>query len=163
MKKEKYSLNEEMKEELLKELEGSIIFQFHQLHNAIFRVANKMIEASSVPLKMEQIPVIMTLYFFKTKSQQSLADQVNRDKSSIFRTAAALEKKGLLKFKKDPNDARKKILELTDTGKFVAKQIGELISKIEKEIGEALSNRPKEEFLKELQNAAKKIDYMDIS
>lgn len=163
MAESKKILNDSDKEAFLKEIEGSILFEFQQLHNTIFRVANKMIEESSVPIKIEQLPVLMCLYFYKNQTQQSISTLINRDKSSVFRTTKALEKKGLLSFKKDEHDARRKQIKLTETGKFVALQIGTLIKKIEKEIGEALSQQPKEKFLEELRNAAKKIDQLPNS
>ncbi|HLR36656.1 MAG TPA: MarR family transcriptional regulator [Chitinophagaceae bacterium] len=163
MVESKKNLNEPDKEAFLKEIEGSILFEFQQLYNTIFRVANKMIEDSSVPIRIEQLPVLMCLYFYENQTQQSISTLINRDKSSVFRTTKALEKKGLLSFKKDEHDARRKQIELTETGKFVALQIGTLIKKIEKEIGEALSQQPKEKFLGELRNAAKKIDRLPNS
>ncbi len=160
MKKNTKTCNELVDEELLKKKGDSLIFHFHQIHNAMFRLANKKIEASSVPVKMEQLPVLMTLYYFKDQSQKAVADFIKRDKSSIFRTATALEKKGLLTYKKDKSDARKKVLALTETGTFVAVQVEDLISEIEKDIALALSDRPKKEFLKILKKASEKLEKM---
>jgi len=147
-----------LEEKLLEKKSQSLIFQFHYIHNIMFRVANKMINASSVPIKMEQLPVLMTLFYFNEQSQQLVADRVNRDKSSVLRTAQALEKKGLLAFKKDEQDARRKVLALTETGKFVAIQVEDLIRDIEKEIGAALSDRPKNEILEILKQSAEKLE-----
>ena len=115
----------------------SLIFQFHHIHNAMFRVANKIINASSVPVKMEQLPVMMTLYWFKKQSQQQVADHLNRDKSSVLRTVKVLEKKGLVANKRDRVDGRRKVLTLTETGLFVATQVVGLIEEIENEIAGA--------------------------
>lgn len=147
-----------LEEKLIEKKNQSLIFQFHHIHNIMFRVANKMINASAVPVKMEQLPVLMTLFYFKEQSQQSVANHINRDKSSVLRTAQALEKKGLLAFKKDEEDARRKVLALTETGKFVAIQVEDLVGDIEKEIGAALSDRPKNELLKILKQSAGKLE-----
>lgn len=141
----------------------SLIFQFHHIHSTIFRIANKMINASSVPIKMEQLPVLMTLYWLKEQSQQEVANQVHRDKSSVLRTVLALEKKRLVFNKKDDSDNRRKVLALTDTGKFVALQIIDLIKKVEDEIAIALTDRPKSEFLELLKKASEKLELMAVS
>lgn len=138
----------------------SMMFQFHQIHNAMFRIANQKITNSSVPVKMEQLPVFMTLFWLKEQSQQEIADHVHRDKSSVLRTVTALEKKGLVMNKKDHSDGRRKVLMLTETGKFVAGQIINLITEIETEIAGALTDRPKPEFLEILKKASQKLDLL---
>lgn len=163
MKKEKEACCEALEEDLLHKKEDSLIFQFHQLHNTMFRAANKKIESSSVPIKMEQLPVLMTLYYFKEQPQQSLADLINRDKSSVLRTARALEKRGLLTYKKDKTDARRKVLTLTETGVFVAIKVEGLVKEIENGIGEALSDRPKKEILELLKKATKRLEILTNS
>lgn len=147
-----------LEEKLIEKKNQSLIFQFHHIHNIMFRVANKMINASAVPIKMEQLPVLMTLFYFKEQSQQSVANHISRDKSSVLRTAQALEKKGLLAFTKDEQDARRKVLALTETGKFVAIQVEDLIRDIEKEIAAALSDRPKKELLGILKQSADRLE-----
>lgn len=147
-------------EEFFDKKNESLIFQFHHLHNAMFRIANKKINASSIPIKMEQLPVLMTLYWLKEQSQQEVANHINRDKSSVLRTVLALEKKGLVMNKKDGTDKRRKVLALTDIGKFVAIQIIDLITEIENEIANALSERPKSELLDSLKKAGEQLDLL---
>jgi DNA-binding MarR family transcriptional regulator len=159
-KAEKGASCEVMRKEFFEKKDESLIFQFHHIHNAMFRIANKKINASSVPVKMEQLPVLMTLYWLKEQSQQQVADHINRDKSSVLRTVLALEKKGLIVNKKDDLDNRRKVLTLTDTGKFVAIQIVDLIKEIEIEIVAALTERPKSEFVAYLKKAGDKLDLL---
>lgn len=151
---------EAIRKEFFEKKEESLIFQFHHIHNAMFRIANKKINASSVPVKMEQLPVLMTLYWLKEQSQQQVANHVNRDKSSVLRTVLALEKKGLIANKKDDSDNRRKVLTLTETGKFVAIQIVDLIKEIENEIVAAMTERPKSEFLDLLKKAGDKLELL---
>lgn len=149
---------EAINQEFFERKNESLIFQFHHIHNAMFRIANKMINASSVPVKMEQLPVLMTLYWLKEQSQQQVANRISRDKSSVLRTVSALEKKGLITNKKDIRDGRRKVLTLTDTGNFVALQIIDLIREIENQITGALTDRPKNEVLGLLKKAAEKLE-----
>lgn len=141
----------------------SMMFQFHHIHNIMFRIANQKITNSSVPVKMEQLPVFMTLYWLKEQSQKEIADHVHRDKSSVLRTISALEKKGLVINKKDNSDGRRKVLMLTETGQFVAGQIVDLITEIENEIAGALTDRPKAEFLEFLKKASQKLELLATS
>lgn len=142
---------------------GSLIFSFHQINKAMFRLANKTIDASSLPIKMQQLPVFMTLYYFKEQSQQEIANRIHRDKSSVLRTASALEKKGLLTYKKDNTDKRKKLLTLTEVGNFVALQIIDLITEIEDKIATALTDRPKEELIEMLEIVSEKLELLTNS
>src|SRR5699024_7896481 len=98
------------------------------------------------------------LYWLQNQSQQEVADKVNRDKSSVMRTIRTLEHKKLVKTKKDPKDSRRKIISLTETGQFVSMQIVDIITNVENEIAEVISDRPKEEFLELLKQATKKLE-----
>jgi len=150
--------NKAAKDAFFKQEGGSLIFQFHRLHNSMFRLANKMIDESSVPLKMEQLPVLMVLYWLEEQSQQQVADRIHRDKSSVLRTVLALEKKGLITNKKDKKDKRRKVLTLTQTGEFVAIQVNDLIKEIEQKIINSLTELPREEFLEILETAVGKLE-----
>lgn len=144
-------------------INDSLLFHMRQLHQVIFRIANQRIEEYSIPIKMEQMPILMSLYVLGDLSLQELADKIKRDKSSVSRTSSLLYEKGLIKYKKDEADARKKLLSLTNTGKFVALQIEDSVKEIEEEISNVLTNGPKSEFIQILKSATEKLEKLTNS
>jgi len=78
-------------ESFFSEMKDTLIFQMHRIHCVMFRVANRLIEEASVPVKMEQLPILMCIHSCGCISQQEIADMVHRDKSSVQRTVVVLE------------------------------------------------------------------------
>ncbi len=122
------------------EMKDSLLFQMHRIHSVMFRVANGLIQKAAVPIKIEQLPVLMTVFDFRKLSQQEVADIISRDKSSVQRTVVALQKKGLVQVEADEKDKRKNILSTTETGTFVATQIRDIMRKVEEEIFSAFES-----------------------
>ena len=152
-----------MYEEVYEKMKDSLLFQFHKLHSALFKVANKMIQASSVPVKIEQLPVLMCVYHYGAISQQAIADLIKRDKSSVLRTVAALEKKGLIEIIKDEQDRRKNVLKTTPTGVFLAVQIRDIMQDVENEIARVFSSKPKKEVIEILKAKVDQLNILSIS
>lgn len=149
----------EINKEVLNNItDNSLIFHMRQTHMAIFRLANKRIDDYSIPIKVEQMPVLMSLYVYGDLTQQEIAEFIKRDKSSVHRTTTFLESKGLIFYKKDPTDSRKKLVSLSDTGNFVALQIVDSVKVIEDEIAKAITDAPKEELIAALKNATEKLE-----
>lgn len=101
----------------------------HLLQSKIAKSANKWITQKEIELKAEQIPVIMIISKNKNITQQEIANQLERDKSSIFRTINSLSSKGLISISKDPDNGRQNFVNMTKKGE-------ELMVEIQKEICE---------------------------
>lgn len=140
------------------EMRDTLLFQMHRIHSVMFRVANSLIHDASVPVKIEQLPVLMTVYDSGKISQQEVADITGRDKSSIQRTIAALQKKGLVRISGDDTDKRRNILQTTDTGTFVAQQIKNIMKKIEEEIFTAFSSEDRLQTINTIKATADKLE-----
>lgn len=143
---------------LLQKRDESLVFQFHHIHNIMFRLANQMLEESAIDLKMKQIPILITLFWLEDQSQQEVADRLRRDKSSVLRTVKGLQGKGLVEIKKDKEDGRRKVLVLTGKGRQTTLQINALIREIETKIFHAFTDRPKDEFIQLLKEATRKLE-----
>jgi len=128
--------NEKGFNEFLDGLKGTLFFQMHRINLIMFRLANKHLVAADIPIKSEQIPVLISIYKGNNKSQQEVADLVHRDKSSVQRTVIALQKKGLITVQADKKDKRRNVLSATKKGIAVAGKIGEVVRNVEKEIME---------------------------
>lgn len=124
----------------------------------MFRLANKKIEASGLSIKMEQLPVLMTIFFCGPVDQATIAELTARDKSSVFRTVCVLSKKNLIACKDNDQDARKKMLILTEAGMAKGRQILQLTNEIEVIVSHVLTGMPKFELIKMLHQAYDSIE-----
>lgn len=142
------------------EMNDTLLFQMHRIHNLMFRVANGLIQEASVPVKMEQLPILICIYNCGSVSQQEVADMLHRDKSSIQRTVVVLEKKGLIYISPDTHDKRKNILRATVTGTFVAQQIKDIIKKVEEELFSAFDSEDKINTINSIKVTADKLELL---
>lgn len=115
------------------------MFQMFEIHKIIHQKSNKIIGRSGYGLQVEQIPVLMIPYYLGIISQQEIADQCSRDKSSVLRTVTSLTTAGLIAVAPDPFDKRRKLISLTAEGKKKAQRIAEELAKINDEVFAALS------------------------
>jgi DNA-binding MarR family transcriptional regulator len=144
------------------EMNDTLIFQMHRIHSVMFRVANGLIQEASVPVKMEQLPILMCIYNCGNVSQQEVADIVHRDKSSVQRTVVTLEKKGLVSVGQDKTDKRKNILRTTETGTFVAQQIKDIVRRVEEEIFSAFKSEDKLNTINTIKETADKLELLKV-
>ncbi len=100
-----------------------LLFKIFNIHKIICNKANKLFSKDGVNIQFEQIPVLMVAYYHGPVSQQDIADEIARDKSSVLRTIASLENSGFLHVKADITDKRKKLISITQTGADLAKKI----------------------------------------
>jgi len=150
-------------ESFFSEMKDTLLFQMHRIHSVMFRIANGLIQEASVPVKMEQLPILLCIYNCGSISQQEVADMVHRDKSSIQRTVVVLEKKGLVYISPDANDKRKNILRATETGRFVAQQIKDIIRKVEEQLFSAFDSEDKLNTINTIKTTADKLELIKIS
>lgn len=92
------------------------------LQAATYGMVKMFIRQEKIPLKIEQLPVMMCIYDHGILCQQEIADAIFRDKSSVQRTVAKLEYQGFVEIRRNM-DKRKKSLVLSETGKAIAKKI----------------------------------------
>jgi DNA-binding MarR family transcriptional regulator len=100
-----------------------LLFRIFNIHKIICNKANKLFSKDGVNIQFEQIPVLMVAYYHGPVSQQDIADEIARDKSSVLRTIVSLENYGFLKVEPDVTDKRKKLVSITDAGSDLAKKI----------------------------------------
>jgi DNA-binding MarR family transcriptional regulator len=96
------------------------------LQAATYKMLKIFIRQEKIPLKVEQLPVMMCIYDHGILCQQEIADAVFRDKSSVQRTVAKLEHYGFVEIRQNI-DKRKKSLVLSETGKAIAQKIAGFI------------------------------------
>src|SRR6266481_3097526 len=100
----------------------SLIGQIGSFYHKMEKECGKIFREQGFPLEMDQIPVLMILYYSAGKSQKDTGTALARDKASINRTISVLLKKDLVKVIPDTIDKRKTCAELTASGKKLAEQ-----------------------------------------
>lgn len=140
------------------EMEGTLTFQMRRIHNAMFKVANRLMQEEALPLKAEQLPVLMVVYSSKGISQQEIAAAVYRDKSSVMRTINMMEQKGWVMVTANQFDKRRNEISVTETGKFLARQVMNILHKAEDELFSAFDQNDKQEAITLMRQTADKIE-----
>ena len=102
---------------------GLLLFRIFHLHKIICNKANKSFSKEGIQIQVEQIPVLMVLHHLGPQSQQDIAHELLRDKSSILRTVSSLQTAGFLKVENDLVDKRKKLVKLSSQGIWLAEKI----------------------------------------
>jgi DNA-binding MarR family transcriptional regulator len=112
----------------------------------ILKECDKLFREKDFPFEMDQVQVVIVLYFSKGLSQQEIGIQLQRDKASVNRTVTLFSKKGLVKIVPDKEYRRKTMVELTARGKDLAKQTIEILIKYEHSLASALTEEEYRQF-----------------
>lgn len=99
-----------------------LISQIGFLRTRILKECDKIFRDLDFPLEMDQIPVLVILYYSGSISQQDICFKLHRDKASINRTVTLLANKGIARVVADSTDKRKTRVELTALGKKLSAQ-----------------------------------------
>ncbi len=130
-----------------KEIEkDNILFKVVDLHKTAQNKANKLFTQDGIEVPIDQLPVLMVLYYAGEMSQQDIADRLLRDKSSILRSIASLETKGFVHIKSDDADKRKKIIALTESAEAEAAKIANELTNLDKTLFSCLTKKEREDF-----------------
>ena len=93
-----------------------------------------MMHKEGFDIQFEQIPPLMMAYIEGEVSQQQIADELDRDKSSINRTITWLEKNGYVSVSQNSTDKRKNVIKTSRKGDTFASVLFEKMSKLNDEI-----------------------------
>jgi len=149
---------EELMEKFFAEMRDTFFFQIHRIQKSVFRRGNQIFQDEKVPLHLEQFPILLTAHAMEGLSQTDIADITHRDKSSIQRTLATLERKGLVKIVQDANDKRRNLIYVTDGGKFLAEKIKQLMKRAEEETFAVLSEDERNAAIISMKEIADKLE-----
>ena len=125
-----------------------VIFQVGMLYRLIHKQCDKLFQAKEFPLEMDQIPVLMALYFKGKSSQQEISTSLFRDKASVNRTVALLLKMELVEVVPDKIDKRRTLVELTAEGKKLAKEATAMLEEFDDSLSSVLTPGVKSQFLR---------------
>ncbi|MFA6059109.1 MAG: MarR family transcriptional regulator [Taibaiella sp.] len=112
-------------------VEQSVIFHLGSLTKIVNNKANHIFQNAGYHIRIEQVPVLMALFYNGRLSQQEIANIVTRDKSSIQRTVVTLCRNQLIRIDDDVHDKRKNIIVLTESGKKLSQMLQRGMIKLE--------------------------------
>ncbi|WP_295795807.1 MarR family transcriptional regulator [Mucilaginibacter sp.] len=124
----------------------SLVAQIGALYHRIYKECDKIFRGHDFPLEMDQIPVLMHLYYSDGASQKTIGTSLGRDKASINRTISFLLKKDFVKVIQDPVDKRKNHVELTASGQSTAKQADAILGKFDAVLSSELRVEERTDF-----------------
>lgn len=88
----------------------------------------RRLEEHGIDITIEQFKVMVVLWKEKVSTQQAIADFVGKDKTSITRLIAGLEKRSLITRATDENDKRCNLVTLTPQGIALEKPTMEILN-----------------------------------
>ena len=123
-----------------------LVGQIGFLHTVMRKECDKIFREQGFPVEMDQLPVLLSLYYSGGASQQEMCSRLLRDKASVNRTVAFFLKKGLVTTETDSGDKRKTRVELTAAGKKLAQKANGIIEKYDEKLSSAFTAEEKREF-----------------
>lgn len=112
---------------------GYLIRRAQQRHVAAWtRIAST--EISSV-----QYTVLVVLDRLAEASQRDLCDEADLDRSTIADLVARMERKGLIARQRDPDDARRNTVTLTDVGRAERQRLRPLVEQVQEALVASMS------------------------
>lgn len=120
------------------ELKNSIGFKINQSANKINNKFNSLLQSYNIA--PEQRATLEIIKYEKDVNQTKIASILAKDKTTISRTLATLEKKGLIQ--KEPIDKRTNMIKLTTLGEDILEKSHESVQEFRKNL---FSNLKKEE------------------
>jgi DNA-binding MarR family transcriptional regulator len=124
----------------------SIISRIGFMHIRIRKECDKRFREEGFPLEMDQIPVLMILYYQQTLTQQEISSRLERDKASVNRTIGFLIQRDLVKVRPDETDRRKTSVQLTAAGKRLGKRANSLLDDVGRQLAGAFTDTEREQF-----------------
>lgn len=89
---------------------------------------NALMEARGINLSSEMCGTLVELWKCDSRSQQELADSLQKDKGGMTKIVKSLEKRELIKRTRDPEDGRQKKIELTTAGSALESRVEPLLN-----------------------------------
>ena len=112
---------------------GYLIRRAQQRHVAAWtRIASS--EISSV-----QYTILVVLDRMGEASQRELCDEADLDRSTIADLVARMERKGLIARRRDPKDARRNTVTLTDAGRGERERLRPLVDQVQEALVASMS------------------------
>lgn len=122
---------------------GHLLRRAQQLHTVVFAET-----VSAADLTTPQFAVLTALHHEPDLDQVRLSQRLAIDRSTIADLATRLEERGLITRHRDPQDARRKVLALTDAGRALHDRTVPEVHEVGRRLVEPLDDADRETFLR---------------
>ncbi|HXH19899.1 MAG TPA: MarR family winged helix-turn-helix transcriptional regulator [Chitinophagales bacterium] len=119
--------------------ESLLIFQLGKTFRILSRRADRYFEKFGIPILHDHSPIMIYIFLNGDSFQQSIADAIGRDKSSVQRSVRYLQREGLVKVNGDLYDKRRKKIKLTQKGIEACKKVQRIAAYLNSRILKSLS------------------------
>jgi DNA-binding MarR family transcriptional regulator len=139
---------------MTKELEKSVPFNIHQTANKLINKLNYLLQTYDIAT--EQRTALLMIKYEPDINQSKIANALGKDKTTISRTIATLEKKGLLS--KRQINIKTNLLELTPKGEEILVDSSETVKNYRKNIISGIEEKEIEQLLTLLEKISLNVD-----
>jgi Transcriptional regulators len=115
-----------------------------RVETTVNRFLNRKLKENNIGITIEQWSVMATLWEHDIQTQQSICDNIYKDKASVTRLIDALEKNGFVTRQSDPKDRRINLIHLTQNGRDMEEKVNNIIME---SVDVASKGISKEDFL----------------
>lgn len=129
--------------------EDLVIFHLDNLSKLLRNKANQYLSSLGIAVRIEQLPALFSIPE-EGLSQQQIADEIGRDKSSVLKTISNLEQEELVRVTIDMADKRKNCVMLTTKGRLLAGSIKDKIVNLEKVLFNSLKAPEHDRFMRRI-------------
>lgn len=112
------------------------------------KTMQKQLDKAGIELTVQEFGFLNWLSLNDQMIQQDLAEFMKKDKSAVLRVIDSLENRQLVKRVNDPDDRRKKIVELTDLGEKLLGQAREVEQQVVSQLQEGLTEEEVATFIR---------------
>lgn len=126
-----------------REAPGHLLRRVHQLSVAHFTHLLEPYDLTPV-----QFAVLNALIDSKGQDQATIADQVALDPATFGAVVARLEARGRIKRTLDPKDRRRRLLQITPSGKSLIANTYSAVSQVQTELLAPLTTAERQEFVR---------------
>jgi DNA-binding MarR family transcriptional regulator len=141
--------------------EDLAIFHLDNLSKLLRNKANQYLSSQGIDVRIEQLPALFSIPE-DGSSQQQIADEIGRDKSSVLKTIFNLEREKLVRVTTDKADKRKNCVMLTPKGKLLAALIKDKIVNLEKVLFNNLKTPEHDRFMQVIKSIGNSLENIHI-
>lgn len=141
--------------------EDLAIFHLDNLSKLLRNKANQYLSSQGIDVRIEQLPALFSIPE-EGWSQQQIADEIGRDKSSVLKTISSLEREELVRVTTDMADKRKNCVMLTPKGRLLAGLMKDKIVNLEKVLFNSLKTPEHDRFMQVIKSIGNNLQNIHI-
>lgn len=141
-----------------KSLKNNILFLTGQITKRVHEAVTSGFRNEGFNVTVEQFTVLSSLWYEEGINQQMLAEQLDRDKTTIARIVQNMEKKSLLVRIPDKDDQRNKLIYLTARGKELQEKLARTAGEVYVKALNSLEQKDLDRAIQILTHISKNLD-----